>query len=76
MSTINDVSRSSSEIGAENQPVTLSIPDRGSIQSIAQTEIEDSIATRIYNVNQKIKRATIYASLNLNNLKIDSFKNL
>lgn len=67
MSTVNDISLSSSQHGQHSQPVTLSITGHGDIQSAAQN-YRKTIDERIYNVNKAVQRAKITAHINLNNL--------
>ena len=67
MSTINDISLSSSLHGQHSQPVTLSIPGRDDIQKATQN-YRKSLEERIYNVNKAVQKAKITAHVNLNNL--------
>ena len=67
MSTINDISLSSSQHGQHSQPVTLFITGCGDIQSAAQN-YRNTIDERVYNVNKAVQRAKITAHVNLNNL--------
>lgn len=67
MSTMEDISLSSSQKGERTQPVTLSITDRGNIQKATRAR-KNTLEERIYNVNNAVKKAKIIAHVNLNNL--------
>ncbi len=67
MSTLNDISLSSSQHGQHSQPVTLSISDRGDIQKAAQAR-KNTLEERIYNVNKAVRKAKITAHVNLDYL--------
>lgn len=67
MSTMEDISLSSSFNGQESQPVTLSITGREDIQKATQN-YRKTLDQRIYNVNKAVQRAKITAHVNLNNL--------
>lgn len=67
MSTMENISLSSSQKGEKTQPVTLSITDRGNIEKAARAR-KVTLEERIYNVNNAVKKAKIVAHVNLNNL--------
>lgn len=69
MSTMENISLSSSLGGQKIQPVTLSIKGRDDIQKTAQN-YRKTLEERIYNVNKAVQKAKITAHVNLNNLNI------
>ena len=69
MSTKQSVGLSQSQGGNDQQAVSISIPDRGEIQKVAQN-YRRTTQERIYAVNKTVNKAKILAHVNLNNLTI------